>query len=143
MYKKNKDARMGIDLGSAAKFVQDTLLSPIEKIVGGITSSIVGNLPLNTTSVAKSTAETLFNIGASYDSISSISAAKTDSIISGAPDEFYAFAGKNVSRASGVDIAKLRGLQQETSQAYINEINPSTKLARVQEERADIFISVL
>jgi len=134
---------MSINLGSAAKFVVDTLKSPLEKIVDGISSSIVGNLPLNTSSVAKSTAEALFSIGASYDSISSVAAAKTDSIVSGAPDEFFAFAGTNVSRTAGTSVSKLRSMQTETTAAYINEVNPSTKLARIENERADIFISVV
>jgi hypothetical protein len=34
-------------------------------------------------------------------------------------------------------------MQSENPQTYINDINPSTKLARMEENRADLFISVL
>jgi hypothetical protein len=129
--------------GNASRFIVDTFKSPVRKIIDGISSAIFGNLPSNAIGVSQSSAKALFDVGAAYDSISSITAAKTDSIVSGAADEFFVFAGKTVNRAAGVDIARLRTMQSENPQTYINDINPSTKLARMEENRADLFISVI
>ena len=129
--------------GNASRFIVDTFKSPVRKIIDGISSAIFGNLPMNAIGVSQSSAKALFDVGAAYDSISSITAAKTDSIVSGAADEFFVFAGKTVNRAAGVNIARLRTMQSENPQTYINDINPSTKLARMEENRADLFISVL
>jgi len=114
---------------NAGKYIKNTAKSSVERMVNNVVSDIVSGLPGSTTLITSSTAQTLFNIGASFDSVSAFASSRTDNIISGAADEFFAIAGRTVNRAAGVDLSNLRSVSRESLNVYLQQINPTTKIA--------------
>ncbi len=113
---------------NASSFVKDTAKSAVSKLVDKVTGNVTSGLPMNAQLTADSTAKALFNIGASYESVEAFASRKTDSIISGAADEFYAIAGKAVDRTSGSSVANLRRTSTESVNSYLQNVNPTTKI---------------
>lgn len=128
---------------SADKFVKNTAKSAAEKIVSDVVSKTVSGLPMSSKLIASSTAESLFNIGASYESIQALSAQKTDAIISGAANDFFALAGKAVGRVAGANISKLRRSGNEDINQFLDKINPATKIKNSKKSNTPEIISVL
>ena len=124
-------------------FVKSNTLSPVARMVNSVVSSIVGGLPINTSTIARSAAESFFNIGASFDSVSALTANKTDALVSGARPEFFAMAGRVSSRISEANLVSGRQNSSISSGQYVREINPSTRIRLAREEAAAINESVL
>jgi hypothetical protein len=109
-------------------FVKGTAKSALNKLVDNVVGNVVSGLPMNSKLAAKSTAESLINAGASYTQVEAMSALKVDNITSGAAPEFFAIAGKDVSRASAA-IGALRH-NSDSTDSYLNNVNPETKMAK-------------
>jgi len=124
-------------------FVKSNSLSPVGRMVNSVVSSIVGGLPINTSTIARNTAESFFNIGASFDSVSALTANKTDALVSGARPEFFAIAGRVSSRISEANLVTGRQASGVSTSQYIRDVNPSTKIRLAREEAASISESVL
>ena len=114
---------------NVGNFVKSTAKSSVEKMVNNVVKDIVSGLPGGSQLITSSTAQSLFNVGASYESISSAASAKIDNIISGGADEFFAMAGRVVNRTGGVSLAKLRRASNDSLNVFLKEINPTTKIA--------------
>jgi hypothetical protein len=121
---------------TAAKSVEGKLL---DSIISGATSK----LPINLLSSASSTAQSLFNVGASFDSISAFATKKTDSIVNQGSDMFYALAGKDPARVAGADLKKLRRRGLENTDTYLSDINPSTKIAAKKKNASMILDAIV
>lgn len=131
---------MGFNIGN---FVADKSKSATQRLVDDAVGKIVGGLPMSANKIASSSAESLFNIGASYESIQALSSQKTDAIISGGADEFFALAGKVVNRTAGADLSKLRRTAGENINDYINRVNPATKIKSKRDDDGLTIISVI
>ncbi len=116
---------MGFSVGN---FIKDSAKSIIDSAVDNIIGNVVSNLAANSRLPAKNVAESMFNIGASYQSISAFAALKTDGIISGASNEFYALSGKDPNRTNGAKLSDLRNTSTMDKVAYLQNINPATKI---------------
>jgi hypothetical protein len=127
---------------NVGKFVKNTAKSAGDRILGDIISSATSGMPINLISSAKSTAESLFNVGASYESISSFASQKTDSLVNQGSDFFYALAGKDPARASAADIKQRRRANIDNINTYLSEVNPSTKI-KAKRREADIIINAV
>ena len=128
---------------NVGNFVKDTAKSAVNKLVDDAVGKISSGLPMNTKLIADSAAKSLFNIGASYESVQALAAAKTDNIISGGADEFFALAGKAVNRTGGVNLKDLRRLGEESLNSYLRNINPTTKIASKRKRDELEILSVL
>ena len=117
---------MGFDVGS---FIKDSAKSILGSAVDNIIGNVVSNLASNSRLPAKNVAESMFNIGASYQSVSAFAALKTDGIISGASNEFYALSGKDPNRTNQAKISDLRNTSTTDKLSYLKNINPPTKIA--------------
>lgn len=124
-------------------FVKDSVKSPVERILDKVVSFASNGQPNGTKSIAQSTAKSFFDVAASYESVSAFSSTKTDNIVSGASDEFYALAGKNSERTSKVDLNRLRRISNEDTTSYLNNINPATKIGAVKKNNTIEIITVL
>lgn len=111
-----------------SNFVKDTTKSAIDRLVDRVLGNVTPGLPMNAQLTADSTAKALFNIGASYESVEAFASRRTDSIVSGAGDEFFALANKTIDRAAGASIADLRRAGTDTVDNYLQNINPATKV---------------
>lgn len=131
---------MGFNVGS---FVADKAKSAVDRLVDDVVGNIVNGLPMSANRTASSVAESLFNIGASYTSVQALSSQKTDAIISGSADEFFALAGKVVNRTAGADLTKLRRTSGENIHDYINRVNPATKIQSKRDDDNLTIISVI
>lgn len=127
----------------AGKFVKSAGKSVGNRMLDGLVSAVTSKLPISTISSARSTAETLFNVGASFDSISAFASKKTDSIVNQGSDMFYALAGKDPARVSGADLKKLRRRGLENTDTYLNDINPSTKIAAKKKNASMILDAII
>ena len=128
---------------NVGNFVKDTAKSAVTRTVDNIVGNAVAGLPLSTSLIASSSAQTLFNIGSSYESVSALTSVRTDNIISGASDAFFALAGRSVDRAGGVPISQLRRAgSSESLSLFLQEINPSTKINNRKRDQYEI-LSVL
>ena len=108
-------------------YLKDTSKSQLNKLSDSIVGSVVAGLPTSTTSVATSISQSLINIGSSFRAVDALTSLKTDNVISGAADAFFAIAGQNVDRA-GSSIADLRRTNNNLTD-IIQNVNPSTKIS--------------
>jgi hypothetical protein len=128
---------------NVSNFVKTAAKSVQGKLLDTVISAATSKLPISLQSSASSTAQSLFNVGASFDSISAFSSQKTDSIVNQGSDMFYALAGKDPARVAGADLKKLRRRGLENVDTYLNDINPSTKIAAKKKNASMILDAVL
>lgn len=114
---------------NVSNFVKSTSKTITNRVVDNATTTAISGAPRNAQLIARTTAQTLFNIGASFDSVEAFSTQKTDTIVSGASDGFFAMAGKSPSRVSASQLSALRRTSADSTKTYINHINPQTKVA--------------
>lgn len=123
---------VGRFIKAAGKSVGSRLLDPV------VTSASSG-LPQGTVLAAKSTTDSLFNVGASFESISAFSTQRTDSLINDGADVFFALGGKDPARTAAADIERLRHSGFDNSASYfLNEINPSTKIRNKKRDASGV-----
>ena len=128
---------------NVSNFVKTAAKSVQGKLLDTVISAATSKLPISLQSSASSTAQSLFNVGASFDSISAFSSQKTDSIVNQGSDMFYALAGKDPARVAGADLKKLRRRGLENVDTYLSDINPSTKIAAKKKNASMILDAVL
>ena len=124
-------------------FVKDSVKSPVQRIIDKVVSSASNGQPNGMKNVAESTAKSFFDVAGSYESISAFASVKTDNIVSGAADEFFALAGKSSSRSSKADIRKLRRKSTQDTNSYLNNSNPATKIGATKKGNSIEILSVL
>ena len=124
-------------------FIKDTSKSAVNKLVDNIVGGIVAGLPTNTQLIASSISESLINTGSSYKTADAMTSLKTDNIVSGAANEFFALAGKDINRAGGATIASLRRGGSETLNSILTGVNPETKIAAKKGKDDYEILSVL
>ena len=124
-------------------FIKNDVKAPVDRILDSITKAVSNGKPNGSKGVAENAAKSFFDVAGSYESVSAFSSVKTDSIVSGAADEFYAFSGKNSERASKADISKLRRISTEDTTSYVNNVNPATKIGAVKKGNTIEIISVV
>lgn len=122
---------------NVGKFVKSAAKTVGNKMLDNLVSSVTSQLPMNITSSARSTAESLFNVGASFDSISAFAAKKADSLVNQKAEVFYGLAGKDPSRVASADLKKLRSRAVEDTNQFLKEVNPSTK---IQSKKKDVSV---
>lgn len=128
---------------NVGKFVKSSAKNVANRVLDDVVSAATSKLPLSFQSSARSTADSLFNVGASFESVSAFATQRTDSIINQGADVFFALAGKDPARAAAVDIAKRRRSNIDDADTYIQEINPSTKIAAKKREQAAAIIDAV
>lgn len=128
---------------NVGNFVKNTAQSAVDKLVNDVVGKVTSGLPMASQLLASSSAQTLFNIGASYESVQALTSKKTDAIISGAADEFFALAGKEISKAAKINVSKLRRSAMEDINTFLNDINPATKIASKKRKDALEILSVV
>lgn len=131
---------MAFNVGNFVKSASKTISS---RIIDSATTTAISGSSRNAQLIAKTTAQTLFNIGASFDRVEAFSTQKTDSILSGASDEYFAIAGKSPSRIVGGQLNSLRRTSNESSQVYIEKVNPQTKVANSKNNKDFITLTAL
>lgn len=110
------------------KFVNGSLKTPVQKIV----DSVVSQVGSRATSIASDISETLFNIGQSFESISSLSAAKVDSIVSGSSADFVNKSSSDPAKQI-LNSSMLRG--DISSDLYTKLIQPAGKIKNAKESK--------
>ena len=124
-------------------FIKNGVKAPVDRILDTITSAVSNGKSNGSKGIAESTAKSFFDVASSYESVSAFSSARTDNIVSGAADQFYAFAGKNSERASKTDLNKLRRISTEDTNSYLNNVNPATKIGAVKKGNTIEIITVV
>jgi hypothetical protein len=128
---------MGFNVGN---FIKDSAKSIIDSAVHNIIGNVVSNLATNSRLPAQNIAESMFNIGASYQSVSAFAAVKTDAIISGAANEYYALSGKDPNRTNQAKLSELRNTSTTDTLTYLRSINPRSKIANSKtDDRPEIL----
>ena len=110
------------------QFTRNTNRTPLQRLSSTVVTMTSSGLPGTATNIAETTSGQLTLAGLSTAVVGAITDATTSSSVSGAADIFYALAGKNVNRASGSDIAKLRRTSSEKTMSYLMNVNPTTKI---------------
>lgn len=128
---------------NVGKFVKSTGKAIGSRVLDDVVSSAVSKLPQSTVSAARSTAESLFNIGASYESISAFATQKTDSLVNESAEAYYALAGKDPARAAASDIKSRRRANLDSIDIILEESNPSTKIARKKSDASMILDAIV
>lgn len=129
---------MGFNVG---KFVKGTAKSIANRVVDDVVTAATSALPTITTTSANSTAQSLFNVGASFESISAFATQRTDAIVSdAAADVYYALAGRDPSRASAADIEELRRPDTNNIDLAAAELIPQTVIRSRKENRDGVDI---
>jgi len=125
---------------NVGNFVKNTSKDILKRVFDQVVNNTVSGMPRNTELISRSTAESLFNVGASYENIEATAAKRTDNLVSGAADAYYAFGGKNPSRISGTTVSNLRS--SLSTNDYLLTSNPATKIAAKREARNTTIITV-
>lgn len=120
---------------NVSNFVKSTSKSISNRILDNATTTAISGASRNAQLIAKTTAQSLFNIGASFDSVEAFSTQKTDSILSGASNEYFAMAGKSPSRIAANKLSSLRRTGSESARVYVESINPQTKVANAKSNQ--------
>jgi hypothetical protein len=120
---------------NVGNFVKSTSKSIVNRIIDNATSTAIAGGSRNAQLIARNTAQSLFNIGASFDSVEAFSTQKTDTILSGASNEYFALAGKSPSRVVAGALNSLRRTGNESTRVYVNSINPQTKVANAKRDQ--------
>lgn len=128
---------------NVGKFVKSSVKTVGNKMLDNLVSSVTSQLPMSVTSSAKSTAESLFNVGASFDSISAFAAQKADTLVNQKAEVFYGLAGKDPSRVASADLKKLRSRAVDDVGQYLNEVNPATKIASKKKDSSIIMDAIV
>lgn len=123
---------MGFNVGN---FIKDSAKSILDSAVDNIIGNVVSNLATNSRLPAKNVAESMFNIGASYQSVSAFAALKTDGIISGAANEFYALSGKDPNRTNQAKLSDLRNTSITDASTYNQKVNPESVIQLAKNNR--------
>lgn len=126
-----------------SNFIKSTAKSAGDKILNEIVNNSTTGMPTSVISSAKSITESLFNVGASFESISSFASQKTDSIVNQGSDHYYALTGKDPARAAAVDIAKRRRANIDDTSSYLEQINPATKIKSKRNNNSPIINAVM
>lgn len=122
-----------MDVGN---FIKSTAKSALDRIIGKVVDNVANGVARSGRSAASSTAQSLVNAGASYQSMSSFAASKTDSVISKGDPRFAAKSGKDVAKTASVDITRVRQQGTESTSMYIDKINPQTAIEAKRREKA-------
>ena len=138
--KKIKEKIVAFNASNFVKSISKTFTS---RIVDNATNTAISGGARNAQLIAKNTAQSLFNIGASFDSIEAFSTQKTDTILSNSSDEYFALAGKAPSRLAASQLSTLRRTGNESSQVYFDEVNPQTKVANAKNSQEFVTLSAL
>ena len=123
---------MGFSVGN---FIKDSAKSIIGSQVDNIIGNQVSNLASNSRLPAKNIAESMFNIGASYQSVEAFAALKTDAIISGSANEFYALSGKDPNRTNQAKLSELRNTSTTDASTYNQKVNPESAIQLAKANR--------
>ena len=129
---------MGFNVG---KFVKGTGKSIANRVVNDVVTAATSALPTITVTSANSTAQSLFNVGASFESISAFATQRTDAIVSDASaDVYYALAGRDPARASAADIEQLRRPDTNNINLAAAELIPQTVIRNRKENKDGVDI---
>lgn len=115
---------------NVGKFVKNQAKSAVKRIIDDIVGKSSSGLPRSSELIANSTAQSLFNIGASYESVSAFATSKTDGIVSGGDPHYAAVAGKDAAKKAGnSSAAQSRTAGSDDLNTYIDKVNPQTAIA--------------
>ena len=127
---------------NSSNYVKDVDKPFTNRIVDPIVNSTTYGLPTSTATIAASTADALINTGLSPEQAAALVASRTDNVVNGGADEFYAIAGKDPTRAARVSLRKLV-LDRISTKDYLNDVNPQTKIAAFRSDNSIEIITVL
>lgn len=125
------------------KFVKSAAKTVGNKLLDDIVSQVSSQLPMNITSSARSTAETLFNVGASFDSITAFAAQRADTLVNQRAEVFYGLAGRDPARVASADLRRLRTRAVEDTNQFLNDVNPSTKIENKRRDASVILDGIV
>ena len=128
---------------NVGNFIKSNAKTIVNRIVDNATTTAISGGARNAQLIAKTTAQSLFNIGASFDSIEAFATQKTDTILSGSSDEYFALAGKSPSRVASSSLSSLRRTNSESTQVYMADTNPETKIANAKSNQKFISYTVV
>lgn len=115
---------MGFNVSS---YIKESAKTASQRIVDDVTDASFGILPTNVQALAQNIAGAFLNIGASTDTIDTFTRDIADTVISTALEEFRELAG------AVTDVATNRNVSSETTNAFLANVNPTTKLASTSE----------
>ena len=113
------------------------------RIADPIINSATYGLPTSTGTIAAATTEQMLNTGMSASMAADLVTSRTDAAINGGADEFYVLSGKDPTRAARVSLQALRRSKQTSTQDFLNQSNPATKIAAYRADNTLEIITVL
>ena len=128
---------------NVGKFVKSASKSAVGSALDDIVGAATSKLPMGLISSAQSTVDSLFNVGASFESISAFATRKTDSIVNQNADVYFALAGKDPVKTAAADIARLRRANTDDVKKHLSSINPTTAINAKKREAAAIIDAVI
>jgi hypothetical protein len=127
---------------NVSNYVKDADKPYINRIADPIVNSTTYGMPTSAATVATSTVDTMINVGMSAALAAELTASRTDAAIAGGADEFYAISGRDPTRASRVSLQSLKR-RDITTNEYLNNVNPQTRIADYKSDNTVEIITVL
>jgi len=103
--------------------------TPLQKLVDGVVNSVTSGLQQSVSSVTQDISQTLFNSGASYESVAAISALKADSVVAAGAKDYYLATGTSPERASASDISSQRAASSMSGEKFSTDRAPTGVIA--------------
>ncbi len=128
---------------NVSNYVKDADKPYTNRIADSIISSTTYGLPASAVSIATSAADLLLNSGLASALAAEVIASRTDDAISGGADEFYVLSGKDPTRSARVSLQSLRRKNNPSTNDFLNNINPQTKIAAYKGDNTVEIITVL
>lgn len=128
---------------NVGNFIKDTAKSSVDKLIDDAIGKVTSNLPSMSGLLAKSSAQSLFNIGSSYESVQALTSQKVDALVSGSADDFFALAGKVVNRTAGANLSQLRRTSPDNINTLLDKVIPSSKIRQAKNKDSLEIIAVI
>lgn len=124
-------------------YVKSTAKTVANRLINNLTTSASTAGGSNLLSSASNISQALFNVGASFESISSLASQQTDALVSSGASVFYKLAGKDTTKVIGSDISSTRRANLDDINVYLTQINPSTKIASKRKSDSSVIIDAV
>ena len=112
---------------NVGNFVKNTAQSAVDKLVNDVVGKVTSGLPMASQLLASSSAQTLFNIGASYESVQALTS-KKGFTYSGHHDSSFAAMQKFYCQYKGVSIDALQAITHCLQCSSLNSEGVARKL---------------
>lgn len=117
--------------------------SPIERLIDQSTLAVLQGQRIDVADSVTNTAKQLLLNGSSLENIRQGAAAQGAALTSNAEELYFALAGLQISRTGGKSLSELRRNNNQSTEEYFRQSNPTTRISRNRSSRNVEILSAI